>query len=104
LPKDVTLACPFESKYRAIYGRNIFLCGAVKCYIKFSLKVYEIQVFVVHDDVLPVAMILGRNAIDALQLQLIQSNSDYAKMSVFDNNKFDLTTSCSSLFYNTIDN
>jgi len=25
-------------------------------------------------------------------------------MSVFDNNKFDLTTSCASLFYNTIDN
>jgi len=38
---------------------------------------YESEVFVVHDDVLPVAMILGRNAIDALQLQLIQRNSDY---------------------------
>jgi len=66
------------------------------------LKVNEIEVFVVHDDELPVAMILGRNAIDALQLQFIQRN--YGKMSVFDNNKFDLTTSCASLFYNTMDN
>jgi len=40
--KDVTLANPFESKYRGIYGRNILLCGVVKCYIKFILKVYEI--------------------------------------------------------------
>jgi len=104
LPKDVTLANPFASKYRRIYGRNMLLCGAVKCYVKFNLKVYEIEVFVVHDDVLPVAMILVRNAFDALQLQLIQRNSDYGKMSVFDNNKFDLTTSCASLFYNTIDN
>jgi len=30
-------------------------------------------------------MIPGRNAIDALQLQLIQRKSDYGKMSVFDN-------------------
>jgi len=55
----------------------MLLCGAVKCYVKFNLKVYEIEVFVVHDDVLPVAMILVRNAFDALQLQLIQRNSDY---------------------------
>jgi len=67
------------------------LRGAVKCYIEFNLKVYEIEVFVVHDDGW---LILGRNAIDALQLRLIQGNSDYGKMSVFDNNKFDLTYSC----------
>jgi len=43
-------------------------------------------------------MILGRNAIDALELQLIQRNSDYEKMSVLDNKKFGLTTSCASLY------